>query len=155
MSLLPLRSFVVYCRVSFIKSFYWGWSVAVPYGQRVVIVVRTSSFDATSSVNQNGKAVLCNNGKGKGKLHEDALDGGELSASHFGYCTPWGSARDTHWIGGWMGVRYGLDRLLEKRTIAPSWIWIPACQPHRHVAIATMPSRLLVLRDVVCRVLVA
>jgi len=59
-------------------------------------VVRTSSFDAISSVNQNGKAVLYNNGKGKGKRHEDALDGGELSASHFGYGTPSGSARDTH-----------------------------------------------------------
>jgi hypothetical protein len=44
-------------------------------------VVGTSSFDATSSVNQNGKAVLYNNGKGKGKRHEDALDGGELSAA--------------------------------------------------------------------------
>jgi len=58
-------------------------------------VIRTSSFDATSSVNQNGKVVLYNNGKGKGKRHEDALDGGELSASHLGCYTPWESARDT------------------------------------------------------------
>jgi hypothetical protein len=39
------------------------------------------------------------------------LDGGEWSASHPGYFTPRERAPSTHWIGGWVGPRYGLDIL--------------------------------------------
>jgi hypothetical protein len=38
-----------------------------------------------------------------------ALDGGEWSASRTGRFTPRERAPDTHWIGGWVGPRAGLD----------------------------------------------
>jgi hypothetical protein len=38
-----------------------------------------------------------------------ALDGGEWSASHHGRFTPRERAPGTHWIGGWVGPRAGLD----------------------------------------------
>jgi len=38
-----------------------------------------------------------------------ALDGGEWSASRSGRFISGGRAPGTHWIGGWMGPRAGLD----------------------------------------------
>jgi hypothetical protein len=38
-----------------------------------------------------------------------ALDGGEWSASRPGRFTPRERAAGTHWIGGWVGPRTGLD----------------------------------------------
>jgi hypothetical protein len=38
-----------------------------------------------------------------------ALVGGEWSASHPGRFIPGERATGTHWIGGWMGPRVGLD----------------------------------------------
>jgi hypothetical protein len=43
-----------------------------------------------------------------------ALDGGEWSASHPAPFTPRETASGTHWIGGWMDLRAGLDDV-EKR----------------------------------------
>jgi hypothetical protein len=41
-----------------------------------------------------------------------ALDGGEWSASRHGCFTPGGRDAGTHWIGGWLGPRIGLDVLV-------------------------------------------
>jgi hypothetical protein len=46
------------------------------------------------------------------------LDGGEWSASRLGRFTPGEEAPGTHWIGGWVGPRAGLDAL-DKRKILP------------------------------------
>jgi hypothetical protein len=44
-----------------------------------------------------------------------ALDGGEWPASRPGRFTPRERAPGTHWIGGWVGPRAGLDAVV-KRT---------------------------------------
>jgi hypothetical protein len=46
------------------------------------------------------------------------LDGGEWSASHPGRFTSGEIAPGTHWIGGWMGPRDGLDAV-EKTEVVP------------------------------------
>jgi hypothetical protein len=46
-----------------------------------------------------------------------ALVGGEWSASRPGRFTPGEKAHCTHWIGGWMDLRTGLDNM-EKRKIS-------------------------------------
>jgi hypothetical protein len=38
-----------------------------------------------------------------------ALVGGELSTSRSGHFTPWERVPGTHWIGGWVGPKVGLD----------------------------------------------
>jgi hypothetical protein len=43
-----------------------------------------------------------------------ALGGGELSASRPDHFTPWERTPCTHWIGGWVDPRAGLDDV-EKR----------------------------------------
>jgi hypothetical protein len=43
-----------------------------------------------------------------------ALVGGEWSTSRPGRFTPWERAPGTHWIGGWVDLRAGLEDL-EKR----------------------------------------
>jgi hypothetical protein len=43
-----------------------------------------------------------------------ALDGVEWSASRSGRFTPGERARNTHWIGSWVGLRAGVDEM-EKR----------------------------------------
>jgi hypothetical protein len=45
-----------------------------------------------------------------------ALVGGEWSASCSGRLTPWERAPSTHWIGGWVDPRAGLDDM-EKRKL--------------------------------------
>jgi hypothetical protein len=44
-----------------------------------------------------------------------ALDGGECSPSHPGLSTPRESALGTHWIGGWVGPRAGLDAVVRRK----------------------------------------
>jgi hypothetical protein len=51
-------------------------------------------------------------------LLTSALDGGEWSVSHNGHFTPGEIALGTHWIGGWVGPKVGLN-IVEKRKILP------------------------------------
>jgi hypothetical protein len=64
-------------------------------------------------------------------LEGSALDRGEWSASRPCHFTPGERAPGTHWIGGWVGPRVGLDAV-EKRKILHSWESNPgraACSP--------------------------
>jgi hypothetical protein len=46
-----------------------------------------------------------------------ALVGGEWSASRPDRFIPGERAPDTHWIGGWMGPRAGLDAVVERKFL--------------------------------------
>jgi hypothetical protein len=48
-----------------------------------------------------------------------ALNGGEWSASRPGRFTPRERAPDTHWIGGWMGLRVVLDAVVKRKIPSP------------------------------------
>jgi hypothetical protein len=48
-----------------------------------------------------------------------ALDGGEWSASRPGRFNPRKRAPGTHWKGGWMGPRAGLDAVSKRNTSSP------------------------------------
>jgi hypothetical protein len=48
-----------------------------------------------------------------------ALDGGERSASRPGSSTPRERAHGTHWIGGWVGHRAGLDAVVRRKIPSP------------------------------------
>jgi hypothetical protein len=47
-----------------------------------------------------------------------ALTGGEWSASRPGRVTPGEKAPDSHWIGGWVDHRAGLDDLEKRKFLA-------------------------------------
>jgi hypothetical protein len=47
-----------------------------------------------------------------------ALHGGEWSASRLGRFIP-GTAHGTHWIGGWVGPRAGLDTVSKRKIPSP------------------------------------
>jgi hypothetical protein len=51
-------------------------------------------------------------------LLSSALVGGEWSASRHGRITPGEGAPSPHYIGGWVGLRIGLDDV-ERRKILP------------------------------------
>jgi hypothetical protein len=57
-----------------------------------------------------------------------AVVGGEWSASRPGRFTSWERASDTHWIGGWVGSRDGLDDV-ERRKLAPTRTQTPSPLP--------------------------
>jgi hypothetical protein len=61
-----------------------------------------------------------------------ALVGGEWSESQPCRFTPGERATSTHWIGGWLGPRAGLDDV-EKRTFftLPGLNLRPLCRPAR------------------------
>jgi hypothetical protein len=46
-----------------------------------------------------------------------ALDGGEWSASRPGRFTPGERAPYTHWIGGWVGPRAGMDDVDDRKFL--------------------------------------
>jgi hypothetical protein len=46
-----------------------------------------------------------------------ALDGGEWSASCLCCFTPGETAIGTHWIGGWVGPRTGLDAVEKRKAL--------------------------------------
>jgi hypothetical protein len=48
-----------------------------------------------------------------------ALDGGEWSVSRSGRFTPREIALGTHWIGGWVGLRAGLDAVVRSKLPSP------------------------------------
>jgi hypothetical protein len=50
-----------------------------------------------------------------------ALDWGEWSASHPGCFTPKERTSGTHWIGGWVGPRAGLDMVVRRKIPRPYW----------------------------------
>jgi hypothetical protein len=43
------------------------------------------------------------------------------SASRPGRFTPWGRSPFTHWIGGWVGPRAGLDMIVKRKIPSPCW----------------------------------
>jgi hypothetical protein len=47
------------------------------------------------------------------------LVGGESSASRVGRLTPGERAPCTHWIGGWVGPRTGLDDMERRKILSP------------------------------------
>jgi hypothetical protein len=55
------------------------------------------------------------------------LDGVEWSALHTSRFTREERAPCTHWIGGWVGPRAGLDAV--QKTLEPAWNRNPAFQP--------------------------
>jgi hypothetical protein len=50
-----------------------------------------------------------------------ALDGGEWSASCPGRFTPRERTPDTHWIGGWVGLRAGLVTVVKRKIPSSRW----------------------------------
>jgi hypothetical protein len=90
---------------------------------KIKYVLIVSHSESLSSVCKGGSGGIC---KRKGKFvhvlnqalgHEDVseseLSGGDWSASHPGCFTPREKAPDTHWIGGGVGCRTGLDVLVK------------------------------------------
>jgi hypothetical protein len=56
------------------------------------------------------------------QIHEilsSALDGDEWSASRNGRFTPRARAPGSHWVGGWMGLRAGLDTVVKIKIPRP------------------------------------
>jgi hypothetical protein len=66
-----------------------------------------------------------------------ALVGGEWSASHPGRFTSRERARRTHWIGGWVGPRAGLDDVERRKFLT-----LPGLELRLLSRIPTMLSRL-------------
>jgi len=50
-----------------------------------------------------------------------SLDGGEWLASRPGRFTPREIALGTHWIGGWVGPKAGLDAVVRRKIPSPCW----------------------------------
>jgi hypothetical protein len=57
-----------------------------------------------------------------------ALDGSEWSVQRSGRFTSGERAHGIHWIGGWVGLRTGLDAV-EKKSLNPAGNRTPAVQP--------------------------
>jgi hypothetical protein len=55
-----------------------------------------------------------------------ALDGGEWSASRPGHFTAGERAPDTHWIGGWVGPRAGLNAVKKRNFFTSAGNRTPA-----------------------------
>jgi hypothetical protein len=59
-----------------------------------------------------------------------ALAGGEWSASRSGHFTFGERAPGTHWIGGWMDPRPGLDNVEKRKFLTLSGLELqPLCRP--------------------------
>jgi hypothetical protein len=50
-----------------------------------------------------------------------SLDGSEWSASWPGHFTPRERAPATHWIGGWVDPRTGMDAVVRRKIPSPFW----------------------------------
>jgi len=59
------------------------------------------------------------------------LDGGEWLASYPSHLTPTERVPSTHWTGGWVGHRAGLDKVVKWKNpfIAPAKNWTLVIQP--------------------------
>jgi hypothetical protein len=64
-----------------------------------------------------------------------ALDGSVWSVSCPGYFTPRERASSTHWIGGWVGTRTGLDMVVKKKNPCPCQESNPGHPAHSLVTI--------------------
>jgi hypothetical protein len=53
------------------------------------------------------------------RILASARDGGEWSVSRSSRFTPRKSAPGTHWIGGWVGPRAGLDAVVKRKVPSP------------------------------------
>jgi hypothetical protein len=61
-----------------------------------------------------------------------ALVGVEWTASRPGRFTPWERAPGTHWIGGWVGPRAGLDDVEKRKFLTLAGLELrPLCRPAR------------------------
>jgi hypothetical protein len=81
----------------------------------------------------------------KVQLHilTSAIDGGERLASRTGRFTPRERVPVTHWIGGWVDLRVGLDTAVPKRKIlSPTGNRTPVIQPVAYKIL--MPYRCVV-----------
>jgi len=60
-----------------------------------------------------------------------ALDGGEWSALRPALFTPGVRAPGTHWTGGWVGPKAGLEAVAKRKIpiTAPAGNWTAAVQP--------------------------
>jgi hypothetical protein len=77
---------------------------------------------------------------------------GEWSDSRLGRFTPWEIVPGTHWIGGWVGPRAGLDAMEKRKISFPCWESNPGSHPaYRAVTIPTELSRLANKRNAVER----
>jgi hypothetical protein len=63
-----------------------------------------------------------------------ALDGGEWSASRPGHFTPRERAPGTHRIGGWVGLRAGLDAVVKRKILS-------SCRDSNHPIIQPIAQR--------------
>jgi hypothetical protein len=70
-----------------------------------------------------------------------ALVGGDWSASRPCRFTPGERAPGTHWIGGWVGPRVGIDEV--EKILDPTGTRTPTPPSFGPVAIPTMLSRLI------------
>jgi hypothetical protein len=68
----------------------------------------TPSSDAIHPLPQYAFIAWCS-AKARRQLYLYLVYGGEWSASRLGRFTPTERAPDTHWVGGWVGPRAGLD----------------------------------------------
>jgi hypothetical protein len=58
-----------------------------------------------------------------------AQDGGDWSDSLPGHFTPEERAPGTHWLGGWVGPKVGLDVVANKQNSTPAMNRTPVVQP--------------------------
>jgi len=54
-----------------------------------------------------------------------AWSGGDLSSSFPSHSSPWERANCTHWTGGWVGSRAGMDVLEKRKSLASARKWMP------------------------------
>jgi hypothetical protein len=69
------------------------------------------------------------------------LYGGEWSASRSGCFIPEEGTRGTHWVGGWVGPRTGLDAVAKRKIPSPFRESNPNHPAHSQVALPTELSR--------------
>jgi hypothetical protein len=80
-----------------------------------------------------------------------ALAGGEWSASRPCLFTPGERAPGTHWIGGWVGPRAGMDDVENRKFLTlPGLELRPLGHPARSQSVDGVNSMKSVIREMVC-----
>jgi hypothetical protein len=112
--------------------------VTVPVWHRRIFLlfffglVKVNSCPCASLIRHNAMKAYGGSGCIVLPFLTSALDGGEWSTSLPGRVTPGEIAPPlpgTHWIGGWVGPRTGLDVMEEKKNLALVGHRTPAVQP--------------------------